>query len=130
MTEASSNSLPANRAALPWLQEAKASPDGSVSYLAQLAAWGLDKNVVDVPRPQSPSQPERHNLESAVNALLGAKPDDASQWFLSNPNLAPDEQEASLVQQLGRAKSPQEAAQIVVQTAYDLMVAESASSPA
>ncbi len=128
MTEAPSNRWPVNQAALKWLNEAKASPDGSVSYLAQLAAWGFEKWLVQVPRPIAPSQPERHNLEDLVEALVGAEnPEFASEWFLSNPNRDRDEQEGNLVRLLDEAKNPQEAAQAVVETAYDLMVAESAT---
>jgi hypothetical protein len=132
MNEAPSNNWPINQAALAWLREAKASPQEGVSYVAQLAAWGLEKGVVEVPRPISPSQPERHNLESAVDALLRRGPkeaDFASRWFLSNPNLSEEDQAVNLVWQLEQAKSPQEAAQAVVETAYDLMVAASGTSP-
>ena len=128
--EAPSNQWPVNQAALKWLKEAKASPDPAVSYIAQLASWGLEKGIVEIPPPVSPSQPERHNLESAVDALLGAGPQKAelaSQWFLSNPNLDADEQAENLAGELERATTPVEAAQIAVETAYDLMVAESAT---
>jgi len=132
MNEAPSNNWPVNQAALAWLQKAKASPDGSVSYLAQLAWWGLEEGGVEVPSPISPSQPSPHNLENAVGALLRSGRQEAafaSRWFLSNPNLPVEEQARNLAQQLEQAKSPQEAAQLVVETAYDLMVAESATSP-
>ena len=132
MSEAPTNQWPINQAALKWLQEAKASPDPQVSYIAQLAAWGLEKGIVEIPRPVSASQPERHNLESAVDALLAAGPEKAafaSQWFLSNPNLEQDEQADSLVSELQRVTTPAEAATVAVETAYDLMVAESATSP-
>ena len=132
MSEAPTNQWPINQAALKWLQEAKASPDPQVSYIAQLAAWGLEKGIVEIPRPVSASQPERHNLESAVDALLAAGPEKAafaSQWFLSNPNLEQDEQAESLVSELQRVTTPAEAATVAVETAYDLMVAESATSP-
>jgi hypothetical protein len=131
--EAPSNNLPVNQAALNWLRQAKASPQEGVSYLAQLASWGLEKGLVDVPAPVSASQPHRADLASAVDALLGfgrAEVAFATHWFLSNPNLAEDEQAESLEQQLDRATSPQEAAQVVVETAYDLMVAGSATNPA
>jgi hypothetical protein len=131
MNEAPTNNWPINQAALKWLREAKASPDPEVSYIAQLAAWGLEKGIVEIPSPVSPSQPERHNLESAVDALLGAGPQQAafaSQWFLSNPNLEPDEQADSLANHLDQATTPAEAATIAVETAYDLMVAGSATS--
>ena len=132
MSEAPSNQWPINQAALRWLEEAKASPDSTVSYIAQLAAWGLAKGIVEIPRPMSPSQPERHNLESAVDALLGSGPQEvafASQWFLSNPNLDEDEQAENLLAELEQATTPAEAATVAVETAYDLMVAESATGP-
>jgi hypothetical protein len=130
-TEAPSNLLVMNQEALKWLHEAKASPMEGISYVAQLAAWGLEKGIVEVPAPMSPSQPERHNLESAVDALLGfgrQEAEFASQWFLSNPNLSKEEQEDNLVERLRDAETPQEAAQVVVETAYDLMVAASATN--
>jgi hypothetical protein len=130
MSEAPSNLWPVNQAALKWLKEAKASPEEGISYVVQLAWWGLEKNLVHVPRPISPSQPEPHNLENAVGALLGSgakEAEFASEWFLSNPNLSKEEQEQNLEQQLRDAESPQEAAQIAVETVYDLMVAESAT---
>jgi hypothetical protein len=130
MREAPSNQWPVNQAALKWLREAKASPDEAVSYVAQLAAWGLEKGLVEISRPMSPSQPEHHDVESAVNSLLGAgweKAAGASQWFLSNPNMSEEEQADNLVWQLEQAKNPQEAAQVAVEAAYDLMVAMSAT---
>jgi hypothetical protein len=99
-----------------------------MNYLAQLAWWGLEKKQVRVLRPMSPSQPERSDVEEMVNALLGSTwkaAAFATEWFLSNPNLSREEQEQNLEQQLRDAESPKEAAQIVVETAYDLMVAES-----
>ena len=132
MNEAPSNLWPVNQAALMWLKEAKEPQDQQVSYLAQLAMWGLDKGLVEVPPPMSASQPERHNLENAVGTLLtsGSRGAEfATRWFLSNPNLDQDQQDANLTSLLDQASTPQEAAQIVVETAYDLMVAESATSP-
>lgn len=132
MSEAPANQLPINQAALKWLREARASPDPAVSYIAQLAAWGLQKDLVEIPRPTSASQPERHNLESAVEALLGAGAQEAafaSQWFLSNPNLEADEQADNLEAGLNQATTPAEAATVAVETAYDLMVAGSATNP-
>ena len=98
MNEAPSNKLPVNQAALHWLKEGRMSPDGSVSYLAQLASWGLEKGV-NVPVPMSPSQPERDQVESAVNAPLDAGPKNvafATEWFLSNPNLPKEERAESV----------------------------------
>jgi hypothetical protein len=130
--EAPSNHWPVNQAALKWLREAKASPDPVISYLAQLAAWGFEKGIVEVSSPISPSRPEPHNVEFAVDALLGWGPEKAefaSRWLLSNPNLEFEEQADNLEQQLQDANDPAEAAQAVVETAYDRMVAGSATSP-
>jgi hypothetical protein len=88
-----------------WLRAAKASPEASVSYLAQLAALGLEKGLVNVPRPQSPSQPERHSLESAVEALLGQDAAFATRWFLSNPNLPEEEQTRKLARSSTRRRA-------------------------
>jgi hypothetical protein len=96
--EAPSNRWPVNQAALG-LKAAKGSPDGSISYLAQLAWWGLEKGGLEIPRPIAPNQPEPHDLELALGALLGSGPEsaaDASEWFLSNPNLDRKEQEGNL----------------------------------
>ena len=125
MTEA--NEQPVNQAALRWLKEGNMSPDDSVSYLAQLANWGLEKDVVNLPRPTSPSQPDPHNVENALGVLLGRTVAHATDWFLSNPNLSKEEQADSLVSQLEQAEDLTQASQIVVETAYDLMVAESAT---
>lgn len=129
-SEAPSNRLPVNQAALAWLQEAKASPSVGVSYLAQLASWGLEKDLVDVPRPSSASQPERYSLEMQVGALLGvgeAAVAAATRWLLGNPNLSVDEQATNLSGLLAQAETPQEAAQAAVETVYDRMVAASAT---
>lgn len=124
--EAPSNRWPVNRAALKWLREAKAVPEEDSSYLAQLAMWGLETGDAQVPRPMSPNQPERHNLELTMEALVGADdPAFASRWFLSSPDLDEEEQTNNLLWQLNEATTAQEAAQAVVKTAYDRMVAES-----
>lgn len=128
MTEAPSNLWPVNQLALQWLQKAKEPTEPDMSYLAQLAWWGLE-NGAELPRPMSPSQPERANLESALGALLSRGPAQAlaaTKWFLENPNVDRWEQERSLVQQLREAQNPTDAAQVMLETAYDLMVAESA----
>lgn len=118
--------LAANQAARKWLE----SPDETVSYLAQLGEWALDKGGAQVPRPRSASQPERHDLEAVMAMLQGASPVAATEWFLSDDSLTASEQARSLAQKLTNATSPEEAGQIVIQTAYDVMVAASASSPA
>jgi hypothetical protein len=126
MTEAPSNLWPVNQLALKWLQAAKEPAEPDMSYLAQPAWWGLDTGLVSIQRPMSPSQPERADLESAVGQLLGYGPklaEAATVWFLENPNLDREEQEDSLVQQLQEAADPEDAAQVVVETAYRLMVA-------
>lgn len=133
MTEVPSNQWAVNRAALPWLKKADADPDPTMSYLVQMAWWGLEKGGVRVQQPRAPSQPEPHALESAVSLFLtsGAREAaSASRWLLSNPNLSFEEQAANLEMLLREAASPQEAAQVVVEAIYDLMVAESEPSPA
>ncbi len=130
MTEARSNNWPLNQAALGWLEQAKAEVQPDQSYLAQLAAWGLESGQAEVPRPQSPSQPLRSDLQQTVEALLGQDPLEATVWFLQNPNLPQEDQRRTVADLLKAATSPQEAAQSVVETAYDRMVAESESSPA
>jgi hypothetical protein len=128
MNEALSNSGPINQAALKWLREAKASSYENVSYLVQLAQWGLKKGGLAIRRPAAPSQPEHHEVENVLEALAGRDPAAATEWLLSNPNVDDqEEQEANFLWQLQEAKSPQEAAQAVVETVYDLLVAESAT---
>jgi hypothetical protein len=130
--EAPSNRCPVNQAALVWLKETKALPDGDVSYLAQLAAWGFHKSVVSLPEPQSASQPDPYVVEQVVNQLMksgAASVAHATKWFLSNPNLSIEEQADNLEMELREAETPSEASQIVAETAYDLMVAGSATSP-
>jgi hypothetical protein len=125
MTEAPSNLWPVNQAALAWLRKAGEPAEPDMSYLAQLAWWGME-NGATVPRPMSPSQPERDNLESALAALLERGPaqaEAATTWFLENPNLDREEQEESLAQRLQTATDPEDAAQVVLEVAYDLMVA-------
>jgi hypothetical protein len=132
MTEAPSNKWAVNQAALTWLQKADAAPDPSVSYLAQLAWWGLERGGVTVKRPIAPSQPEPHDLENAIGMRLGSGAREAAQasrWFLSNPNLSFEEQAGNLEMQLREAEDPQDAARAVIETAYDLMVAESPTHP-
>ncbi len=131
MSELPSNLWPVNQAAKRWLLEVDP-PDESRCYLAQLASWALDKQVVSVPRPMSPSQPLPHDLETAVNRRLGAgaqEAERASEWFLSNPNLDRQEQADNLERELEQAQSPQDAAQSLIETVYDLMVAASVTSP-
>ena len=117
-----SNSSPLNRQALSWLEKAKAETSDQQSYLAQLAAWGLERAEI---QPSAPNHPDSHDLSSAIEALLGADPDRATAWFLENPELEPDEQEASLLSDLQQAQSPEEAAQRTVESAYSVMVAHS-----
>src|SRR5262249_11449868 len=88
--EVPSNRWPVNQAALKWLKEGKAAPDGDRSYLAQLAWWGLGNGIVRISRPIAPSQPSHDDVELAIGSLLGSgaeKAEFASRWFLSSPNL-------------------------------------------
>lgn len=119
-----SNSSPINRQALHWLEQAKAETSDQQSYLAQLAAWGLEQSEIRDP-PIAPNHPDQHDLTSAIEALLGADPDQATAWFLENPELDPAEQESSLLADLQQAESPQQAAQRAVESAYSVMVAHS-----
>jgi hypothetical protein len=129
MTEVPSNKWPVNQVALEWLQKAKEPARPQTSYLAQLAWWGLETGALAVADPLSPSQPERADLESVLGLLLGsgpAKAKAATTWFLENPNLDRWEQEQDLVRQLQAAEDPVEAARVVLEAAYDLMVATTA----
>jgi len=71
-------------------------------------------------------------VEYAIHALLkygSEEAEHASRWFLSSPDLEEEEQAASLAWHLEQAESPSEAAQIVMETAYDLFVAWSDTGP-
>jgi hypothetical protein len=132
MTEAPTNKQPVNQAALRWLVEARAEPEATRNYLAQLALWGLEKDQVRVQEPMSPNQPLRSDLEEMLNALMGANvkaPANATEWFTSNPSVSREEQTQNLEQMLRDAESPRDAAQIVVETAYDRLAADSGTSP-
>jgi hypothetical protein len=122
---APSNRWPVNQAALRWLQAAKEPADEDISYLVQLAWWGLE-NWIRVPPPRSPSQPTHEDLELALGQRLARGPraaKDATRWLLANPNLAPGEEEENLLLWLESATSPMEAARLVIETVYDRMTA-------
>lgn len=120
-----SNNSPLNQQARHWLDQAKAESSDQVSYLAQLADWGLERTAVPLPKPNSPRQPDRHDLTSAIEAISGAEPEAATEWFLSNPNTSPEDEEANLLQLLQDSQTPQEAAQAVLETTFDMMSASS-----
>jgi len=130
MTEAPSNKSPINQAALKWLKEA-GDPDLQpwISYLAQLAHWGLEQGL-EVGKPLAPNQPSQDQVEHQVMLLLAGGPQEAAyatRWFLANPNLSLEEQATYLLRSLQQAGSPREAAQLVVEAAYDKMQADSPS---
>lgn len=117
-----SNSSPLNRQALRWLEQAKVETSDQQSYLAQLAAWGLEQAEI---QPSAPNHPDSHDLTMAIDALLGADPQRATEWFLENPELEPAEQESNLLSDLQQAANPEEAARRTVESAYSVMVAHS-----
>jgi hypothetical protein len=129
MTEAPVNKWPVNRAAKKWLEGVDDQVNEEMSYLVQLAWWGLEDGGVQVREPLSPSQPQPHDLNQLIAGMLGAKAWDATMWLLSNPELPREEQMKDLEQKLLDATSPEQAAEIVVLTAYDRMVEQSATSP-
>jgi hypothetical protein len=131
VAEATSNKSEINQLALKWLEQVDPDAQSGVSYLAQLAHWGLESGEVTVPEPRIAGQPSPHNLEIAVGMLLEWGPEKAARatrWFLSNPNLSLGEQEIFLLEQLRQAESPQEAARRVIEVAYDMLVASSGYS--
>ena len=122
------NSWQVNQQAKRWLLKIKESPDPQVLYLAQLAQWGLENQKVELPEPLSPSQPMRPALEQVALGLLepGAKAaTKAMRLLLSNPNLHPEDAAQNLLSALQQASSSEEAAAVVIETIYDLMVATS-----
>ena len=119
-----SNSSPLNRQALRWLEQAKVETSDQQSYLAQLAAWGMERVELQDP-PVAPNHPDSHDLSSALEALLGADPQRATEWFLEIPEIEPEEQESSLLSELQQAANPEEAGRRAVESAYNVMVAHS-----
>jgi hypothetical protein len=120
---APSNESLVNQAALRWLQAAKEPADEGISYLVQLAWWGLE-NGICVPPPLSPNHPTHEDLELALGQRLVHGPKaaaDATRWVLANPNLEPGEEEDNLLLWLESATSPMEAARLVIETVYDRM---------
>lgn len=128
-----SNNWPVNRAALNWLRAAKKPPNPEVSYLLQLAWWGLE-NGLRVPSPNSPSQPDHNDVELAVGRRLRSGPKEAaaaSRWLLSNPDGEnPQVQAQNLARQLGQVNNPMDAARLVVEMACERMAAVNAMSQA
>jgi hypothetical protein len=120
-----------NQLALRWLRQAKADVSPWSAYLPQLASWGLEKGGLEISEPLSPSQPTQSQVTSML-ALLEAPGTEkalrATEWILSNPNLSRPEQTNNLVVRLTEPSSPEEAAQVVLDTMYDRMVAASSSS--
>lgn len=123
MTVDLSNSSPLNRQALHWLQQAKAETSDQQSYLAQLAQWGTER--LELPEPQTEREPDSHDLTMALERAMGAEPERATEWLLSNPNLSLEEQTDLLLPQLQQAETPQQAAAAVLETFFDAMTAAS-----
>jgi hypothetical protein len=127
-----SNRWPVNQAALRWLKAARDPVRDDMSYLVQLAWWGLE-NGVSPSQPNSPSQPDRNDLELALGRRLKAGAPEAAtatRWVLANPDLNPQETANNLRSQLDLAKSPQEAASLVVETVFERMAAVNSMSQA
>lgn len=128
MTVAPSNQSPLNQACLGFLKAAGVQVAEDVSYLAQLAEWSLEEGGADVPKPPVPHYPDRQEIVDAVQTLQGRGPEAAARatrWFLSNPNLSESEQAILFLNQLRLAKTPEDAAQVVVEMTYDMLKASS-----
>jgi len=123
------NQWPINQAALAWLTKAKEPADPERPYVLQLAAWALEADKIDLPRPIAPSQPEPEAVKQVAYGLGQARGRteayEAMRRLFGNPNLTHKEEQDNLLASLELAKSPQEAAQAVIQVIYDLMVATS-----
>lgn len=127
-----SNKWPVNQSALRWLQQAKDPYREDMSYLVQLAWWGLE-NGLSVPHPNSPSQPTHNDVELVLGRRLQSGPvraAQASRWVLANPDVNQQEQANNLRSQLDQAKSPLEAAKLVVETVCERMAAVNSMSQA
>ena len=123
---AAANRQAVNQATLMWLRRAKAEATPWVAYLPQLAAWGLEDGGPTVSCPLAPSMPDRGDVESMLGLLQAAGKEEAAQatrFLLSNPNLSRQEQTSWLLSQLQAARSPEEAAQVVLEVIYDRLQA-------
>lgn len=110
--------------ALQWLRQAGAEDDSSAAFLLQLAFWGLQEGV-EIRRSSEPDHPGSNDIMLAIYWLLMRRLTalDGTEWLLSNPNLGRKEAMGNLLHQLEQARAPLEAAQAVLETAYDRMVA-------
>lgn len=117
------NAQPINRAALRWLRQAKAPADPDRLYALQLLTWGYEMGI-EAPSPIAASH--RQELMDSAHRLLGPRIDQtkAMAFLLSNP--AGDErdvQEATLLELLETAESPEDAAAEMMAWHADLMQA-------
>jgi hypothetical protein len=121
------NQWPINQAALEWLRKAKEPGDPEVPYVLQLATWALEADKIDLPRPIAPGQPEPEAVRQVAFGLGAARGREeayqAMRRLFSNPNLTHREEQDNLSNSLAKAKSPEKAAQAVIEVIYDLMVA-------
>jgi hypothetical protein len=127
--EISVNRLPVSQAALEWLRRVDHpdhQPDPQLWYVPQLAWWGLDQDpeAVAEARPLAWDLPDREALERHVLEMLYPHPGLPAEvlgrqslrfLLLTNLALPTGEQESSLEMSLRLAKSPQEAAQAVLE---------------
>lgn len=121
--ELSVNRWPLNRVALRWLQQGNLPVSSSFPYLVQLLSEGFEANLF------IPGQGQRYraDLEQAAHQLLdySLNPAAVMRWLTDNPNI-PDqaEQSQTLLLQLERAKSWEEAAQNLMEWFYDRKAAQ------
>jgi hypothetical protein len=115
-----------NQQALVWLKKAKVPANPLQPYVIQLAVWGLEEADLTTSDPIAPSEPTPEGVSQLTYGLLksGAEPAHrAMQLLLSNPNLDQQEQQENLEYELAQAGSPERAAEVVLETIHDLMVA-------
>jgi hypothetical protein len=117
------NKWPLNQAALGWLRRAHKPADSSLPYLAQLLSEGFEANLALA----GPGQKFRAELHQASDQLLDWSLDPVAvmRWFTDNPNgPSQPEQSQSLLLELEKAKSWEEAAQNLMEWFYDRKAAQ------
>ena len=114
------NSRPVNRAARTVLEEMKVSLDPSRPHLLTLLVEAMD--LAD-PGPGVPPA-EWADLKLDLAPLLQGTPQQVMRWWLSNPNLSPQEQEDEMTAALRRAESPQQAMWSLLEMTRDRLRAQ------
>jgi len=116
------NNSPPNRAALKWVREANAPAPGHYLHLLSLAMWGLENGASG----EWPDR-DRHAIAAQVAVMHAWKPANAMAWLVSNPNGPDHEQQTNLQNEINQAKSPKQAAALVLAAIYSRMQADNST---